>query len=101
MGQILVGSATAQFDCLRNAFYVGDVLLKRDCRALRTLAINCTIINMYGKLESQFCYQPLSYSHSCLSVNSCMSQQAMVIVNFFGSNRLYKRNTKCDCCRDD
>ena len=46
MGQILVGGATAQFAALKNAFFVGDILLKRDCRRLQELAPNVDIINM-------------------------------------------------------
>ena len=45
MGQILVGGATTQFWDLHHAFFVGDVLTKRDCNLLRTLAPNVNIIN--------------------------------------------------------
>jgi L-2-aminoadipate reductase len=53
MGQILVGGATAKFPSLDRAFFVGDVLTKRDCRSLRELAVNANIINMYGTTETQ------------------------------------------------
>jgi L-aminoadipate-semialdehyde dehydrogenase len=53
MGQILVGGAVAQFPSLRNAFFVGDLLTKKDCRKLRDLAVNVNIINLYGSTESQ------------------------------------------------
>ncbi|KAL2271357.1 hypothetical protein VTJ83DRAFT_728 [Remersonia thermophila] len=53
MGQILVGGATAEFPALEHVFFVGDVLTTRDCRALRRLAINANIINMYGTTETQ------------------------------------------------
>lgn len=53
MGQILVGGATAQFPSLDRAFFVGDVLTKRDCRCLRDLAVNVNIVNMYGTTETQ------------------------------------------------
>ena len=53
MGQILVGGATAQFPSLRNAFFVGDILTKKDCRKLRNLAPNTTVINLYGTTETQ------------------------------------------------
>jgi L-aminoadipate-semialdehyde dehydrogenase len=53
MGQILVGGATTQFPSLRNAFFVGDLLTKKDCRKLRDLAPNTTVINLYGSTESQ------------------------------------------------
>ncbi|KAL9609620.1 MAG: hypothetical protein Q9167_005621 [Letrouitia subvulpina] len=44
MGQILVGGATTLFPNLRLAFFVGDVLIKRDCRRLQELATNVNII---------------------------------------------------------
>ena len=53
MGQILVGGATAKFPSLDRAFFVGDVLTTRDCRALRELAMNVNIVNMYGTTETQ------------------------------------------------
>ncbi|KAJ5892616.1 hypothetical protein N7504_009307 [Penicillium tannophilum] len=53
MGQILVGGASAQFPALHHAFFVGDVLIKRDCRSLQGLAPNCFITNMYGTTETQ------------------------------------------------
>lgn len=53
MGQILVGGATTQFPSLRNAFFVGDLLTKKDCKKLRDLAPNATVINLYGSTESQ------------------------------------------------
>jgi len=56
MGQILVGGASAQIPSLRNAFFVGDLLTKKDCRKLQDLAPNVNIINMYGSTESQVRY---------------------------------------------
>lgn len=53
MGQILVGGATATFDKLHHAFFVGDILIKRDCRSLQNLAPNVAIVNMYGTTETQ------------------------------------------------
>ena len=53
MGQILVGGAITQFPSLRNAFFVGDQLTKKDCRKLCDLAPNATVINLYGSTESQ------------------------------------------------
>lgn len=53
MGQILVGGASAQFPALRNALFVGDVLIKRDVRKLQALAPNATVINMFGTTETQ------------------------------------------------
>ncbi len=60
MGQILVGGATATFDKLHHAFFVGDILIKRDCRSLQNLANNVRIVNMYGTTETQR-YPPLVY----------------------------------------
>lgn len=51
MGQILVGGASAQFPALHHAFFVGDILIKRDCRSLQGLAPNVSIVNMYGTTE--------------------------------------------------
>ncbi|EME41301.1 hypothetical protein DOTSEDRAFT_81657 [Dothistroma septosporum NZE10] len=53
MGQILLGSTEPKVDSLHGAFFVGDVLLKRDCRRLQQLAPNCRIKNMYGTTETQ------------------------------------------------
>jgi len=54
MGQILVGGETSeQFPALRNAFFVGDVLIKRDVRRLQELAPNTTVVNMFGTTETQ------------------------------------------------
>jgi L-2-aminoadipate reductase len=53
MGQILVGGASAVFDKLHHAFFVGDILIKRDCRSLQELAPNVYIVNMYGTTETQ------------------------------------------------
>ncbi|GLA04703.1 putative NRPS-like protein biosynthetic cluster [Aspergillus niger] len=53
MGQILVGGASAQFPSLHHAFFVGDILIKRDCRSLQGLAPNVNIVNMYGTTETQ------------------------------------------------
>lgn len=53
MGQILVGGATARIGALRNAFFVGDQLTKKDTTKLRNLANGANIINLYGSTESQ------------------------------------------------
>jgi L-aminoadipate-semialdehyde dehydrogenase len=53
MGQILVGGASAEFPKLHHAFFVGDILIKRDCKALQKLAENVYIVNMYGTTETQ------------------------------------------------
>ncbi|KAJ3101684.1 large subunit of alpha-aminoadipate reductase, partial [Physocladia obscura] len=53
MGQLLSANATTSIPTLRNAFFVGDVLTKRDVSRLQFLAQNCTVINMYGTTETQ------------------------------------------------
>jgi L-aminoadipate-semialdehyde dehydrogenase len=53
MGQILVGGASAEFPALHHSFFVGDILIKRDCRSLQRLAPNVFIVNMYGTTETQ------------------------------------------------
>ncbi|KAG8927926.1 large subunit of alpha-aminoadipate reductase [Tulasnella sp. 418] len=53
MGQLLSAQATRQIPSLLNAFFVGDVLTKRDCIRLQSLAANVRIINMYGTTETQ------------------------------------------------
>lgn len=53
MGQLLSAQATAQFPALHHAFFVGDILTKRDCLRLQTLAENVNIVNMYGTTETQ------------------------------------------------
>lgn len=53
MGQILVGNASAEFSKLHHAFFVGDILIKRDCKVLQRLAPNVRIVNMYGTTETQ------------------------------------------------
>ncbi|KAL6705520.1 large subunit of alpha-aminoadipate reductase [Coniothyrium glycines] len=53
MGQILVGGASAVFPALHHSFFVGDLLIKRDCRRLQNLAPNVRIVNMYGTTETQ------------------------------------------------
>lgn len=53
MGQILLGSVEPKVPSLHGAFFVGDILLKRDCRRLQELAPNVRIKNMYGTTETQ------------------------------------------------
>ena len=53
MGQLLTTEATSAIPSLKNAFFVGDVLTKRDCLRLQSLARNVRIINMYGTTETQ------------------------------------------------
>ena len=53
MGQLLSAQAIAEIKSLHHAFFVGDILTKRDCLRLQTLAENCNIVNMYGTTETQ------------------------------------------------
>jgi L-2-aminoadipate reductase len=53
MGQLLSAQATHRIPSLLSAFFVGDVLTKRDCTRLQSLATNVRIINMYGTTETQ------------------------------------------------
>lgn len=53
MGQLLSAQATEAIPSLHHAFFVGDVLTKRDCLRLQTLAENVYIVNMYGTTETQ------------------------------------------------
>jgi L-2-aminoadipate reductase len=53
MGHILVVGASAEFPALHHSFFVGDILIKRDCRSLQRLAPNVFIVNMYGTTETQ------------------------------------------------
>ena len=52
MGQILVGGATAECPSLKWVLYVGDILTKKDCAALRKLAPNADICAAYGTTET-------------------------------------------------
>lgn len=53
MGQLLSANAVASIPTLRNAFFVGDILTKRDVLRLQQLATNTCVINMYGTTETQ------------------------------------------------
>ncbi|KAG7192232.1 large subunit of alpha-aminoadipate reductase [Scheffersomyces spartinae] len=53
MGQLLSAQATTPIPSLHQAFFVGDILTKRDCLRLQTLAENVYIVNMYGTTETQ------------------------------------------------
>ncbi|KAI9175701.1 large subunit of alpha-aminoadipate reductase [Blastocladiella emersonii ATCC 22665] len=55
MGQLLTACAAtlAPIPSLRAAFFVGDILTKRDVARLQHLAPNCTTVNMYGTTETQ------------------------------------------------
>jgi L-aminoadipate-semialdehyde dehydrogenase len=58
IGQLLSAQAIREIPSLHNAFFVGDILTKRDCHCLQALAPNVGIVNMYGSTETQ---QAVSY----------------------------------------
>ncbi|EEB05845.1 aminoadipate-semialdehyde dehydrogenase [Schizosaccharomyces japonicus yFS275] len=53
MGQLLSAQAEEPIPSLHHAFFVGDVLTKRDCLRLQALAVNTAVVNMYGTTETQ------------------------------------------------
>lgn len=53
MGQLLSAQATRSIPSLHHAFFVGDILTKRDCLRLQSLARNVAVVNMYGTTETQ------------------------------------------------
>ncbi|WBW73667.1 aminoadipate-semialdehyde dehydrogenase [Schizosaccharomyces osmophilus] len=53
MGQLLSAQAEEQIPSLHHAFFVGDILTKRDCLRLQVLATNVNVVNMYGTTETQ------------------------------------------------
>ncbi|RAH85754.1 L-aminoadipate-semialdehyde dehydrogenase large subunit [Aspergillus japonicus CBS 114.51] len=100
MGQILVGGASAQFPELHHAFFVGDILIKRDCRSLQGLAPNVNIVNMYGTTETQRAvsyFEIPSYSSDegyldtmkdVIPAGRGMLDVQMLVVNRFEPNRI-------------
>lgn len=94
MGQLLSAQATAQIPTLRNAFFVGDILTKRDCHRLQSIAANVRIINMYGTTETQravsyFAIPPLSEDSTFLSKQKDImpAGQGMIDVQLLVVNR--------------
>lgn len=53
MGQLLSAQAEQPIPSLHHAFFVGDILTKRDCLRLQALARNAAVVNMYGTTETQ------------------------------------------------
>ncbi|KAF7731804.1 large subunit of alpha-aminoadipate reductase [Apophysomyces ossiformis] len=53
MGQLLSSHAQTEISALRNAFFVGDILTKRDAARIQKFAPNVAVINMYGTTETQ------------------------------------------------
>jgi L-aminoadipate-semialdehyde dehydrogenase len=101
MGQLLSAQATAQIPKLKNAFFVGDVLTKRDCTRLQALAANVRIINMYGTTETQravsyFAIPPVSEDSTFLSTQKDImpAGQGMIDVQLLVVNQA-DRNVRC------
>ncbi|KAJ1958293.1 large subunit of alpha-aminoadipate reductase, partial [Linderina pennispora] len=100
MGQLLSANATSTIPSLKNAFFVGDLLTKRDCHRLQSLADNCRIVNMYGTTETQravsYCpIPPLSASPGFLAAakdvipaGRGMADVQLLVVNKRGSGGL-------------
>ncbi|KAJ2486818.1 large subunit of alpha-aminoadipate reductase [Coemansia sp. RSA 2050] len=97
MGQLLSANATSQIPSLRNAFFVGDLLTKRDCHRLQSLAANCRIVNMYGTTETQravsYCAIPphavnasfLATAKDVIPAGRGMKDVQLLVVNRHGS----------------
>ncbi|KAF8067844.1 alpha-aminoadipate reductase Lys1p [Lyophyllum atratum] len=101
MGQLLSAQATSQIPSLRNAFFVGDVLTKRDCLRLQALAANVRIINMYGTTETQravsyFAIPPVSEDSTFLALQKDImpAGEGMIDVQLLVVNR-NDRNVPC------
>lgn len=101
MGQLLSAQATRQIPSLRNAFFVGDVLTKRDCTRLQGLAKNVCIINMYGTTETQravsyFAIPSVNEDQTFLSTQKDLipAGQGMIDVQLLVVNRT-DRNVPC------
>ncbi|KAJ2725436.1 large subunit of alpha-aminoadipate reductase [Coemansia sp. Benny D115] len=100
MGQLLSANATAAITALRNAFFVGDLLTKRDCHRLQSLAPNCRIINMYGTTETQravsYCALPpcsespgfLAQAKDVIPAGRGMCDVQLLVVNRHGNGAL-------------
>ncbi|RDB30310.1 L-2-aminoadipate reductase [Hypsizygus marmoreus] len=101
MGQLLSAQATRQIPSLLNAFFVGDVLTKRDCLRLQSLAANVRIINMYGTTETQravsyFAIPPVSVDSTFLATQKDImpAGEGMIDVQLLVVNR-NDRNVPC------
>jgi len=101
MGQLLSAQATRQIPTLLNAFFVGDVLTKRDCLRLQSLAANVRIINMYGTTETQravsyFAIPPVSQDSTFLATQKDImpAGEGMIDVQLLVVNR-NDRNIPC------
>ncbi|KAJ3196901.1 large subunit of alpha-aminoadipate reductase [Irineochytrium annulatum] len=75
MGQLLSANASTPIPTLRNAFFVGDVLTKRDVTRLQFLAPNVHIINMYGTTETQRAVSYLTIPPSSVNLGFLSEQK--------------------------
>ncbi|KAL1718198.1 hypothetical protein EV715DRAFT_252928 [Schizophyllum commune] len=101
MGQLLSAQATRQIPHLQNAFFVGDVLTKRDCLRLQALAANVRIINMYGTTETQravsyFAIPPVAQDPTFLATQKDImpAGSGMIDVQLLVVNR-HDKNVPC------
>ncbi|KAJ6631061.1 alpha-aminoadipate reductase Lys1p [Mycena sp. CBHHK59/15] len=101
MGQLLSAQATRQIPSLLNAFFVGDVLTKRDCLRLQSLAAHVRIVNMYGTTETQravsyFAIPPISADPTFLATQKDImpAGEGMIDVQLLVVNR-NDRNVPC------
>lgn len=78
MGQLLSAQATTAIPSLHHAFFVGDILTKRDCLRLQSLARNVAVVNMYGTTETQ---RAVSYFEvQSLNKNATFSQSQKDVI---------------------
>lgn len=78
MGQLLSAQATVPIPSLHHAFFVGDILTKRDCLRLQSLARNVAVVNMYGTTETQ---RAVSYFQvPSLNTNATFSQSQKDVI---------------------
>lgn len=82
MGQLLSAQAVTPFPALHHAFFVGDILTKRDCLRLQSLAENVAIVNMYGTTETQ---RAVSYYEIPLAASAPAALKSMKDVMPAGS----------------
>jgi L-aminoadipate-semialdehyde dehydrogenase len=101
MGQLLSAQAMHQIPTLLNAFFVGDILTKRDCLRLQALAANVRIVNMYGTTETQravsyFAIPPISCDPTFLATQKeiILAGEGMKDVQLLVVNR-HDRKVPC------
>jgi hypothetical protein len=79
MGQILIGHASNSIPSLKRVFFVGDLLLKRDCGKLQEIAPNVFIVNMYGTVRTPRSHHSLC-SRSLLSCAKATSPKGGLLL---------------------